>query len=161
MSQENVEVVRRAFEIVQEGVRRGDHGAAFDEGVREGIIASNLEWRAGKRGGVGLVGVEDDVGRDGYVQFMRRWTEDFEDLAVQLEEIIDVDNDCVVAITSWDGIGKGSHAPVTMHTGMVCTLEARRIVRSVLFLDPNHAFRAAGLGGAQHSKLAVWTRRPS
>jgi ketosteroid isomerase-like protein len=154
MAGENVKVVRRAFEIVQEGVRRGDHGAAFDEAVREGVIASNLEWRAGRRGGVGLVGVEDAVGRDGYMQFMRKWTEDFEELAVQLEEIIDVDDDRVVAITGWNGIGKGSHAAVTMQTGMVCTLEARGIVRSLLFLDPNHAIQAVGLREhSRHSKL--------
>src|SRR5215216_8011839 len=73
---ENVEVVRRAFEIVQEGVRRGDPGAAFDKSVREGIVASNLEWRAGARGGVGVAGAEDAVGRDGFVQFMHIWTED-------------------------------------------------------------------------------------
>ena len=145
MSQENVEVVRRAFEIVQEGVRRADHGAAFDESLRRGVIVSNLEWRAGAKGGRGLVGDDDAVARDGYVQFMRSWTEDFEELAVQLDEIIDVDNDRVVAITGWNGIGKGSHAPVAMRTGMVCTLEAGRIVRSLLFLDPNHALRAAGL----------------
>jgi ketosteroid isomerase-like protein len=145
MSQENVEVVRRAFEIVQEGLRRADHGAAFDESLRRGVIVSNLEWRAGAKGGRGLVGADDAVGRDGYVQFMHGWTEDLEELAVQLDEIIDVDNDRVVAITGWNGIGKGSHAPVAMRTGMVCTLEAGRIVRSLLFLDPNHALRAAGL----------------
>jgi ketosteroid isomerase-like protein len=145
MLQENVEVVRRAFEIVQEGVRRGDPGAAFDRSVREGIVASNLEWRAGARGGVGVAGAEDAVGREGFVQFMRIWTEDFEELAVQLEEIIDVDNEGVVAITGWHGIGKASHAPVEMRTGMVCTLETRRIVRSLLFIDPNHALKAVGL----------------
>jgi ketosteroid isomerase-like protein len=155
---ENVKVVRRAFEIVQEGVRRGDHGAAFDQALGEGVIVSDLEWLAGEKGGIGLVGVGDGVGRDGYVQFMRKWTEGFEELAVQLEEIIDVDDDRVVAITGWNGIGKGSHAAVTMQTGMVCTLEARRIVRSLLFLDPNHAFQAAGLREhSRHSKLAVWT----
>jgi hypothetical protein len=58
MSQENVEIVRRAFEIVQEGVRRGDPGAAFDKSVREGNSAPNLEWRAGERGGVGRPGRE-------------------------------------------------------------------------------------------------------
>jgi ketosteroid isomerase-like protein len=142
---ENVEVVRRAFEIVQEGIRRSDPGAAFDKSVRKGIVASNLEWRARERGGVGLAGMEDSVGRDGYVEFMRRWTEDFDELAVQLEEIIDVDNDRVVAITGWYGIGKGSQAPVEMRTGMVCTLEARRIVRSLLFIEPDHALKAVGL----------------
>jgi hypothetical protein len=51
MSQENMESVRRAFELVQEGLRRGDLGAAFDQSVLEGIVASNFEWRAGMRGG--------------------------------------------------------------------------------------------------------------
>jgi ketosteroid isomerase-like protein len=92
-----------------------------------------------------MVGAEDAVGREGYVQFMRGWTEDFEALEVELEETIDVDNDRVVAITSWNGIGKGSHARVAMSTGMVCTLKAGRIMRSALFVDPNHALRAAGL----------------
>ena len=40
MSRENVEIVRRTLEIAQEGIRRGDHGAAFDEGVVKGLIAS-------------------------------------------------------------------------------------------------------------------------
>jgi hypothetical protein len=50
MSQENVEVVRRAIELAHEGLRRGDLGAAFDQSVLEGIVASNFEWRAGMRG---------------------------------------------------------------------------------------------------------------
>jgi hypothetical protein len=33
MSQENVEVVRRAFEEFKEGLARGDPGAAFDSGL--------------------------------------------------------------------------------------------------------------------------------
>jgi ketosteroid isomerase-like protein len=145
MPQENVEIVRRAFEIVQEGVRRRDPGAAFDKALREGVIVSNLEWRAGGRGGVALAGMEDALGREGFVGFMRGWTEDFEDLDVQLEEVIEVDDERVVAITGWDGLGKGSHAHVKMRTGMVCTLEAGRIVRSILFLEPDHALKAAGL----------------
>jgi ketosteroid isomerase-like protein len=145
MSQENVEVVRRAFEMAQEGVRRGHLGAAFDESVREGIVASSLEWRAGTRGGVGVPGIGDVVGRDGYVEFMRRWTEDFEDFAMEPEEIIDTDNDRVVAIARQYGTGKGSGAPVEMRNGMVFTLEARRIVRVDLFIEPNGELRAVGL----------------
>jgi hypothetical protein len=116
MSQEKVEIVRRAFEIVQEGVRRRDPGAAFDKALREGVIVSNLEWRAGGRGGVALAGMEDALGREGFVGFMRGWTEDFEDLDVQLEEVIEVDDERVVAITGWDGLGKGSRARVKMRT---------------------------------------------
>jgi ketosteroid isomerase-like protein len=144
MSQENVEVVRRAIEVFL-GVGPGDPGAVFDEFVRQGIVASNLEWRAGPRGGVGVAGLEDGVGRAGYVDFMRRWTEDFDDFGVEPEEIIDADNDRVVAITRQYGTGKGSGMPVEIRTGAVFTLEAGRITRVDVFLEPNDALKAAGL----------------
>jgi ketosteroid isomerase-like protein len=143
MSQENVEIVRRAFEIARE--QRGDPGAGFDQTVREGILASNLDWRGGVRGGRGVAGLEDAVGRDGYVEFIRRWTEDFDDLVVEPEQIIRADNDRVVAIARWSGTGKGSGAPVEMRTGMVFTLEARCIVQVANLIEPNHALQAAGL----------------
>jgi ketosteroid isomerase-like protein len=94
---------------------------------------------------MGVAGLDDVVGRDGYVEFVRRFTEDFDDLAIQLEEIIDADDDYVVAIMRSYGTGKESRAPVEMRTGMVYILEARRIVRMVLFIEPNDALKAAGL----------------
>src|SRR5215211_1350155 len=141
MSEENVEIVRRAFAVVQDSLRRDDPGAAFDACVLEGIVASNLEWRAGMRGGTGVAGMDDFVGRRGFVEFMRRWTEDFDDFAVEPEEFIDADNDRVVAITRQYGTGRGSRARVEMRTGVVWTLEARRIVRVDLFLEPNEALK--------------------
>jgi ketosteroid isomerase-like protein len=145
MSQENVEVVRRASEVLLAGVGRGDPGAVFDESVRQGIVAPNLEWRAGPRGGMGVAGLEDGVGRAGYVDFMRRWTEDFDDFGVETEEIIDADNDHVVVITRQYGTGKGSGMTVEIRTGSVLTLEAGRIRRVDLFLEPNDALKAVGL----------------
>jgi ketosteroid isomerase-like protein len=145
MSRENVEVVRRAAEIMVEAVRRGDPGAAFDDSLREGIITSDLAWRAGFRGGVGVAGIDDFVGRDGFVEFMRTWTEDFDDFAVEFEEIIDAGNDRVVAITRQRGIGKVSRATVEMGIGAIYTLDERRIVRVEVFLEPSHALQAAGL----------------
>jgi ketosteroid isomerase-like protein len=144
MSQENVEVVRRASEVLL-SLGHGDPGAGFDESVRQGIVASNLEWRAGPRGGVGVAGLEDGVGRAGYVDFMRRWTEDFDDFGVETEEIIDADNDHVVVITRQYGTGKGSGMTVEIRTGAVLTLEAGRITRVALFLEPNDALEAVGL----------------
>ena len=138
MSQENVEVVRRVLEITQEGV--GDPAAAYDKCVREGLLAPNHEWIAGR-----AAGLEDVVGREGYLQFTRIWTEDFEDVAVEIEEIVDTDSDRVVAITRFSGVGKGSRVPVEMRAGLVCTLDARRIARVVPFSNPDHALRAVGL----------------
>lgn len=145
MSQENVEIVRRAFELVQEGMRRGDHGAAFDQLVLEGIVASNFEWRAGMRGGVGVAGMGDVAGRVGYMEVLNTWIEDFDDYEQETEAIIDADNDRVVAITRNRGTGKGSGAPVELRTAQVFTLESGRIVRVDVFLKPEAALKAAGL----------------
>jgi ketosteroid isomerase-like protein len=146
MSRENVEIVRRALDITGEALRRGDPGAAFDECVREGLIASDLAWRAGFRGGVGVAGIRDFVGREGFVDFVRTWTEDFDDFAVEADEIIDTDTDRVVAIARHHGIGKVSRAPVEIQVGVVYKLAARRIVQVELFLDPSHALQVAGVG---------------
>jgi ketosteroid isomerase-like protein len=145
MSEENMEVVRRALDITLEAVRRGDPGAAFDECLRDGLIASDLAWRAGFRGGVGVAGIRDFAGREGFVEFMRAWTEDFDDFAIEAEEIIDVDSDRVLAITRQHGIGKVSRATVEMSISVIYTLEGRRIMQVEVFLEPSHALDAAGL----------------
>jgi ketosteroid isomerase-like protein len=145
MSQENVEIVRRALEISREGIRRRDFGAAFDQGVDEGLIAPDLEWGGGRRAAVGVAGLGDVVGREGIVGFMDRWTEDFDDFAVETEEVIDAGNDQVVAITRQHGTGKGSGAPVEMHPGMLFTLQGGRIVRLTIYIESAKALKAAGL----------------
>ena len=145
MSQENVEIVRRAIELMEEGMRRGDLGAAFDQSVREGIVASNTEWRAGMRGGEGVAGMGDVAGREGFSELLTTWTEDFDDFEQETEAIIDADNDRVVAITRNHGTGKGSGAPVELRTAQVFTLEADRIVRVDIFRKPEAALEAAGL----------------
>jgi hypothetical protein len=144
MSQENVEVVRRAMNIGEEGVRTGDPGAAFDQCVAQGLIASNLGWSAGMRGGIGVAGLDDVAGREGYVKFVRTLFEDFEDIAT-LYEITDAGNDRVVVITTAQMTGKASEVRVEGRAGMVFTLEAERIVGVTLFVDPDQALEAAGL----------------
>ena len=139
MSQENVEVVRRLFELAEKGLRRGDPGAAFDDFVREGLVASNLQGRAM------VAGVDDLVGRAGYVELMRQWTEDFDDFWMEAEEIIDIDDDRVVATVRHYGTGKGSGMRVEMRMAAVHTFGAGRIVRVDIFPDRNRALRAVGL----------------
>jgi ketosteroid isomerase-like protein len=85
------------------------------------------------------------LGRDGYVTFMRSWTEDFDDFVVEAEKVVDADNDRVVAIARAYGTGKGSGAHVELRYGAVHTLEAHRIVRVDIFPRPNDAFEAATL----------------
>jgi SnoaL-like domain len=89
MSRENVEIVRRVSEEFLAGMERGDPGALFDsEAIAHGfefILAVPLEGRSVWRG------------RERFVEFMRAWTEDFEDWSVRVERWIDAGDDRVVA----------------------------------------------------------------
>lgn len=145
MSKANVEIVRRALDITTDAVRQNDPGAAFDLCLREGLIDSELAWRAGPRGGVGVTGIGDFVGRDGFVEFIRTWTEDFEDFKIDVERIIGLRRKRVLAITRQHGIGKGSGATVEMEVSVIYTLRRRRIVHVDVFLEPADALKAAGL----------------
>ena len=107
MPQENVEIVRRVFLMVQESLRRGDPGSSFDEWVREGLIAPASNGRRARRAGMGVAGIDDFAGRDGYMEFTRRWTEDFEEFALEPEQIVGADDDRVVVTAHTRGAGQG------------------------------------------------------
>jgi hypothetical protein len=92
-----------------------------------------------------VAGLDDVAGREGYVEFLLTFTEDFEDYASEYEPIIDAGNDRVVVITSTQGTGKGSRVPVEMRNGMVFTLEGGCVVGITLFIKPDEALEAAGL----------------
>jgi hypothetical protein len=85
MSKENVDVVRRVWEIAQSA---SDVGAAFDECVREGLLAHDYQWRGGPRGGRAIAGIENAEGREEYVEMMGRLAEGFEDVRIEVERII-------------------------------------------------------------------------
>jgi ketosteroid isomerase-like protein len=143
MAEGNVEIVRRTFEIA---LRAGvDPGAAFDQCVSEGLLASNVEWRGGARAGQAAAGVENAVGRDEYLEMTSRFTENFEDFVYEVEEIIDAGNDRVVALTRASGLGRRSGALVEMRMAQVYWLETGRIVRVVPFLDRDDALESVGL----------------
>jgi ketosteroid isomerase-like protein len=142
VSQENVEIVRRTLEL---GRRGADPGAAFDLCVSEGLIAPNVAWGWPRR--TMLPAHHDSVGREGWVEIMRIWNEDFDELALEPDQISEVDNDRVVVLMHAFGTGKGSRVRVELRYGTVYTLEARRIVRVDVFPEPEQALEAVGLRG--------------
>ena len=77
MSQENVELARRTFEGFQAGMAHGDPGAPFDSGE----VSPDCEWVPFR----GLPGPQSYRGREGFVEFMRTWTEDFEGWTIEIE----------------------------------------------------------------------------
>jgi ketosteroid isomerase-like protein len=136
MSQENVEIMRRVFEEFQAGMERGDLGDRFEETVAddsEFITAVPLEGRSVWRG------------REGFAEFMRAWTEDFEDWSIRLERLIDAGEDRVVGLTHQSATGKVSGAPVELNLGTVAELKDGRVVRMRNYLTYAEALEAAGV----------------
>jgi ketosteroid isomerase-like protein len=137
MSEENVEVVRRGLEELQSGVERGDPGAAFDLG----IVADDFEWiLAGP-----FEGRTVWRGREGWVEFMRAWTEQFDGYSLRVERLIAADDGRVVALMRQLGTGKESGVPVEWDTASVCELEGGRIIRTTNYNSHAEALEAAGL----------------
>jgi ketosteroid isomerase-like protein len=137
MSQENVEIVRQGIVAFQSGLARGDPGVIFDSG----IVAPDAEWIPAPNT-AGLRPVYR--GREGFVEFMRTWTEDFE-WSIDLERVIDAGDDRVVAMFHQQATGKGSGATVELHMALLYELENGRVIRMRNFLDPAEALKAAGL----------------
>jgi ketosteroid isomerase-like protein len=137
MSAENVEIAQRAFDAFQEGFARGDAGAAFDSEC----VATECEWFPFPD----FPGPKSYRGRDGFLEFMRIWTEDFADWSIDSERMIEAPGDRVVAMIHQSGTGKASGVPVESHFGTVYELEAGQVIRIRNFADAGEALRAAGL----------------
>jgi ketosteroid isomerase-like protein len=135
MSEENVTIVKRAFEAFGEGMERGDPGAWFDSDE----VADDLEWI------VPGVGLGTYRGREEFVEFMRVWTDDFEDWAIDMEQVIDAGNDRVVTVFRQTATGVGSGVPVELVQGAVNELEGGRVIRIRHYVTPAEALEAAGL----------------
>src|SRR5438094_681722 len=120
MSRENVEIVRRAWEVVIEGISEGNLAAVFDEG----LFAPASTFTPPQE----VPGSKTYVGREGMIEFLRAWTEAFLDLRIWPEKIIDAGNDHVVAVMRQSAKGRGSGAPVEVRFGSVHTLEGGQII---------------------------------
>ena len=132
-----MEIVRRAWEEFQAGMERGDPGAVFDSGG----VAEDFEWILDEQ----ISGQSVWRGREGFAEFIRTWTAEFDDWSIRLERLIDAGNDRVVALTVQTATGKGSGVPVDMYIGQVVELEDGRQVRLTNYLSHAEALEAAGL----------------
>ncbi len=137
MSKHDVEVVRRAFADFQAGLARGEPAAAFDLGS----VSPDLEWIL-PADAPGLRPVY--VGREGWLEFMKTWTEDF-DWWIEIERVKDVGGGRVFVSTHQRAEGKASGVPVELHMGAVWFVEGDQVVRMENFFDPADASAAAGL----------------
>ena len=133
-----MELARGAFEEFQAGMERGDPGAWFDSAA----VADELEWIIAPPG---LDGKSVWHGREGFVEFLRTWTEQFENWSIRVERWIDAGDDRVVALTHQSAAGIGSGVPVEMKLGLVYEIEGGRVVRLSNYFSHAEALEAAGL----------------
>jgi ketosteroid isomerase-like protein len=128
MSQENVEIVRRAFAYEIHGV--GDRAEA------EEIFDPNVLMNPSNEGpshGFGAM-------RDDY----ERWASVFEELSVTIEEIIDA-GDQIVVVAHHEGRGRKSGVKVDTRFYEVYTVHEGKVSRVDEFTERAEALEAAGL----------------
>jgi ketosteroid isomerase-like protein len=126
VSAENVEIVRRMLDAYF----RGD----FEAGLS--AFAEDVEWRD-------QFGIYH--GHEGVAESTARWAGTWDDLEMEVEELLDAGGDDVVLTIRQTGRGRGSGVPIEGTTSWVYTLRDSKIVLARLFGDPAEARKAAGL----------------
>jgi ketosteroid isomerase-like protein len=132
MSQENVEVVRRALEAWG----RGDPKAAAD------LLDPEIEWSMPPN----IPEAGTFRGRDEVVRRLEEFMEAWDDLAVTVEELVDA-GDCVVALVRYSGRGRESGIETRGVTtdAQVWTVRNGKALRVELYGGTAEALEAAGL----------------
>ena len=129
MSEENVEIVRAAFELFS----RGEFSALADlPDNLELILALEMPDAGTYRGTEAR-------------QWMLSWAESFERLTQELVELRDVGDGRVLAEFIQRGWSAGSDVPVELPTWSLMTLRNGELARMELFMNRDAALEAAGL----------------
>jgi ketosteroid isomerase-like protein len=130
MSEENVEVVRRWFELFSRG--RMEAALRYVDPAIETIEGAELPGAASYSGHAGLAMAYD------------HWAGQWDDLRIELKELIDAGSD-VVAVTRHHGTGRASGAAVQALVAYVFTVEHGKLVRLRIFNTKAEALEAVGL----------------
>ena len=131
MSGESVQIVERVLELFGDG----DVGAIYDAG----LITDDAVWRPAPE----VSGERTYTGREEGVQFMREWTEDFEEWAVETLEVRDVGDDVVAVRQRQRATGKGSRVTVDLEFGSAIFLRDGKVTRIETYVDFEDALAAA------------------
>jgi ketosteroid isomerase-like protein len=130
MSQENVEVLRRAMPESDPG----------DPEVLFSILDENVEWDYVG----GFPEIQTAHGPAEVREFLRGWSEAFDDFGFQGEEMVDAGDSVVVHVRQW-GRGKETGAQVENHAWQVFTLRNGKVVHCRGYGTKAEALEAAGL----------------
>jgi ketosteroid isomerase-like protein len=133
MSQENLEIVRRAL----------PENAPGDVEALLAILDEDVEW---DYVGAFPEGVSTCRGPAEVREFLRQWADGFDDFGLEAEEAIDAGDAVVIRLHQW-GRGKGTGAPVESRTWQVLTLRGGKVVHCRGYESKDDALDAAGMRG--------------
>jgi ketosteroid isomerase-like protein len=143
VSQENVEIVRRAFARLVERV--GSVGpeeieAQLNDAVLEEFYDPDVEWVPVPQG---LLAGRSYVGYEGIRRFWADFVSTWDEYVAEPEEFLDIANDQVVVIMRVRA--RMHELAIDEVWSAIWTLRNRRIVRSQAFTSQDGALQAAGL----------------
>ena len=132
MSQENVEVVKAAYEAFARG--------GLDRWLEH--FADDVEWRS-------IEGAPDDVGpihgKDALRAWLQDWIDMFDGFWMEPIELIDTGDDTVVAVERFGGRAKLSGVETDQTETEVFTIRDGKIARGREYATRDEALEAAGL----------------
>jgi ketosteroid isomerase-like protein len=129
VSQENVERVRESYEFVDR-----EHEPDFD------LLHPDIRWHTR----ADLPDSATHRGHDGAKTLFAQWFGAFDDLRVQVEELIDA-GDRVVVVLRLHGRARGSAHEVDMSETHVLTMRDGRVIEIDEYLTKAEALKVAGL----------------
>lgn len=135
MSRENVELVRRGYELFEEG-RLDEVAALF-----------SLDSDIADAGGLGIAGTAAGrrFGPAGFLEATRDTAEAFDEYRVEAEDFIEA-GESVIVPTRISGRGRESGVDMEMHVVHLWTLRDGKVVRGDVYRTVDEALEAADSG---------------
>ena len=133
MSQENVEIAQRWYEVA---TSKTELLAAMSRTMA--FCHPEVEWSAPEDG-------TTYRGRDGVRERLQEWLESFDDYRYEIQRTIDCGNDDVLVEATEVGRGAASGAEVRQTNYELLTIRDGLIVRIREYYDQSKALEAAGL----------------
>jgi uncharacterized protein len=134
MSQENVEIVRRGYEL-------------YEAGDLEGVTALfAADAELADAGGLGVAGTATGTrrGPEGFLRATEEAVEAFEDYRVEAEEFIDA-GEAVVVRVQISGRGRASGAMLETRLAHLWVVRNGKAIRGEVYRTVEEALEAAGL----------------
>jgi ketosteroid isomerase-like protein len=137
MSQENVELVRRASEAITQALATDDLTPVLRD-----FIDPDIDWRAAE-------GAIDDVGgmrgHNAVRRYIKDWSDLFDNLTLAPQEFVEVDDARVMAGQRLSGRAKHTGIETELTFFVIYTIREGRFVRVREYATREEALEAAGL----------------